>query len=403
MIRPNFIRFISIILGLISGCLLLSHCHSQVTFEYDYQIPNQLDDGLEVRPASEAGLDISHISDAHNEIIAGRYGEIHSLIIYKAGAIILEEYFPGHRYRWDAPGHKDQWVEWDQGMLHSIMSDTKSITAACVGLAIEKGFIQNVHQTIFDYLPDHQLFKTDGRDKITIEHLLTMTSGLAWTEWNAPYSNPKNPIIGIWYSEKDPISFILDQDLKHEPGSHYSYFGGHQIVLGEIIRHATGLPIDSFSKEYLFKPLGIDTVDWSVRFDNGVIESAGGLKMRPRDMLKVGISFLDGSWNNQPIMPTAWIEKSSNAFQGNTSIKVPGTDHGRCGYSYSWWTKEVTVKSKRLQMFWAGGWGGQKIIVIPELQSVMVMTGGNYTSKTRQFRLLTKYLLPALVNSVSPN
>ena len=87
--------------------------------------------------------------------------------------------------------------------MHVCQSVTKSITSACIGIAIDKGFIENVHQSIFDYLPEYQHLNTDGKNKITIENLLTMTSGLEWMEWNAPYSSRENPVIEIWFQEAD--------------------------------------------------------------------------------------------------------------------------------------------------------------------------------------------------------
>jgi len=98
---------------------------------------------------------------------------------------VLEEYFPGHKYQWDAPYHLGEWVSWDRDMSHHLMSSTKSITSALIGIAIDHGFIHSVDQSIFDYLPDHKLLCTGGKEKITIEHLLTMTSGLEWVEKSA--------------------------------------------------------------------------------------------------------------------------------------------------------------------------------------------------------------------------
>ena len=105
----------------------------------------------------------------------------------------LEEYFPGHKYQWDAPYHLGEWVSWDRDMNHHLMSSTKSVTSALIGIAIDLGFIQSVHQSIFDYLPEHRHLATEGKEEITIEHLLTMTSGLEWREWSAPYSSYENP------------------------------------------------------------------------------------------------------------------------------------------------------------------------------------------------------------------
>ncbi|NNL79733.1 MAG: serine hydrolase [Flavobacteriaceae bacterium] len=376
--------------------VLILGCKSYSENPYNYRIPEQVEDGITVGTLSDAGIDTSLIQEAVTRIRNGAYGAVHSILIYRKGKLVLEEYFPGYTYKWDAPAHQGQWVNFDKDRPHSIMSDTKSITSTCIGIAIEKGFIESVDQSIFDYLPDHQHLKTDGKDKISIEHLLTMTPGLEWYEWNAPYSSNKNPIIGIWFSDKDPVSFILEGELRYEPGTHYSYYGGNQILLGEIIRHATSMAIDEFSQKYLFDPLGIDSADWNVRFPNGVIEAAGGLLLKPRDMLKVGVTYLeDGRWNGQQILTKDWIEKSAMPYPANLSIKVPGEDYGRSGYSYSWWTKTFTEAGKENNIYWAGGWGGQKIIVMPDHEAAVVFTGGNYTSKVRQFGVIGDYILPA--------
>jgi CubicO group peptidase (beta-lactamase class C family) len=136
-------------------------------------------------------------------------------------------------------------------MPHVLQSVTKSVTSACIGIAIDKGFIESVDESIFEYLPEYRYLGTDGKDKITIENLLTMTSGLAWMEWNAPYSSRDNPMIEIWFEEaeqdKHPFTFILEGPLVDEPGTTFRYFGGNQILLGGIIENATQMDIDEFS------------------------------------------------------------------------------------------------------------------------------------------------------------
>lgn len=119
--------------------------------------------------------------------------------------------------------------------------------------------------------------------------------------------------------------------------------------------------------------------------------------MTPRDMVKFGLLYLnDGVWNGRQIIPKAWVEKSATPYAGNQGIKVPGEDAGRVGYSYSWWTKQHSDSGRRLNTFWASGWGGQKILVIPELDTVVVFTGANYTSKITTWRMLEKYVFPAI-------
>jgi CubicO group peptidase (beta-lactamase class C family) len=377
--------------------LLLVGCQSEPAIQYTYQQPENINDGLDVGTFSEVGIDPALIEKAVNDINRGKYDEVHSMLIFKDNKLVFEEYFPGHKYQWDGNNYHGDQVDWDTSTLHCIHSDTKSITSACIGIAIDKGFIGSVHQSIFDYLPEHQHLNTDGKDKITIEHLLTMTSGLDWQEWSASYSSKDNPMIGIWFSDKDPITYILERSMKNEPGTSFTYYGGNMILLGEIIRNATGMYIDEFSAKYLFEPLEIDSFDWWNRFDNGVIEAASGLKMTPRDMVKVGVMFLNnGSWKGKQIISQARVEKSATTFPVNRGIDIPGEDGGKLGYAYSWWTKLYSDSGQTINMFLALGWGGQKIIVLPEVNAVVVFTGGNYTSEVKSFSILEKYIIPAL-------
>jgi CubicO group peptidase (beta-lactamase class C family) len=391
---------ITIVIVLIGVGVYLAITLSGPSIPYTYQPPQNINDGLDVGTLDEVSIDSELIEKAVNGINRGKYKEVHSILIFKDDKLVLEEYFEGHKYQWDAPNHHGELVTWNRSMLHDIHSVTKSITSACIGIAIDNGFIESVHQSIFDYLPEHQHLSTDGKDRITIEHLLTMTSGLEWTEWNAPYSSRDNPIIEIWFQDaehnKDPFTFVLEGLLIDEPGTSFRYFGGNQIVLGGIIENATQMDIDEFSAEYLFEPLQIDSFDWWLRYESGVIEAASGLKMTPRDMVKIGVTYLNnGVWNEERIVSEEWVEKSAKPFGNNKGIDVPGTGKRNVGYSYSWWTKEYPESDT----FYAGGWGGQNIFVFPELNAVIVTTGGTYTSSTRTMSLLERYIIPALIES----
>ena len=365
--------------------------------QYSYQPPEYTMDGLATGSLTDVEIKVAPIERAVNEIHRGRFKEVHSMLIYKDDKLVFEEYFQGHQYRWDAARHHGELVTWDRHMLHRTMSVTKSITSICIGIALDHGYIESVHQSIFDYLPDHQHLNTDGKNKITIEHLLTMTSGLEWDEWHAALSSARNDIVGIWYHDKGPVNFILERPLVDEPGTRYTYSGGNMILLGEIIRHATKSGIDEFSQKYLFDPLGVDSSNWVMRFENGVMETGGGLKITPRNMAKIGVTMLKkGAWNGKQIISEEWVKKSATAFPGNQGINIPGENSGRNGYSYSWWIKPFFVSGKRVNMFSAGGWGGQHIMVLPEINMVVVFTGGNYTTKRPPFKILTDFILPAV-------
>ncbi len=361
--------------------------------EYTYQIPENINDGIEVGSLNEVNIDSSLIEKAMKEILCGIYTEVHSILIFRDNKLVFEEYFTGHKWQYDGPNHHGELVTWTKYTTHNILSDTKSITSACIGIAIDLGFIESVNQSIFNYLPDHQHLKIDGKEKITIEHLLTMTAGLEWPEWSADYSSLDNPEIDIWYSEKDPISYILEKPLIAEPGTYFQYSGGNMKVLGEILRNATNMTIDDFSKKYLFEPLKIDSTYWTERFENGVINAAGGLYLTPRAMTKIGVTFLNmGVWNESRIISDHWVEKCATPYPSNTGIDIPGEDSGILGYSYSWWMKQYSISS----MFSASGFGGQHIMVLPEINTVVVFTGGNYVTYRPPFKILEEYILPSI-------
>ena len=377
--------------------LLQFSCNSKISNQYNYLQPEYLEDGFNVAALDQVNIDSDLIIKAVDDIQRGEFEEVHSVLIFKDDKLVFEKYFTGHKYQWDGDFHHGDLVTWDQNMLHGVKSVSKSITSTCIGLAIDHGFINSVHQSIFDYLPDHQHLNTGGRDKITIEHLLTMTSGLEWDEWGVPLSSKKNDIVGLWFDCADPIACILERPLIAEPGTSFTYSGGGMIVLGEIIKNATKMNIAEFSKKYLFEPLSIDSAYWDVQFENGVFEAAGSLELTPRDMVKIGVTFLNkGVWNGKRIISEQWVEKSAVSFNGNNNIKIPGEFSGRSGYSYSWWIKPFFASGKIVKMFYAGGWGGQDIMVFSELNAVVVFTGGNYLTKPPPFKIIKKYVIPAM-------
>jgi len=375
--------------------LLSVGCQLEISGQYIYRQPVPLEDGLETGTLEEVGIHPEKIVQASNKILNGQFSEVHGLLIFKDDKLVFEEYYKGHKWQWDAPSHHGDLVEWNGDMLHNIMSATKSITSACIGIAIDEGFIEHANQSIFDYFPEHQHLKKDGKERIAIEHLLTMRSGLEWREWSAPYSSAENPIIGIWFQDKDPVSFILEKPLVHPPGTQFNYSSGNMVLLGEIIRNATGMSIDEFSQQYLFTPLQIDSASWAVKYDNGV--DANNLMITPRAMIKFGAVYMNkGSWKGQDLIPEAWIDKSVTPFPGNYRINVPGEPSGRMGYSYSWWTKTYYKYGKRVNMYAASGFGGQHIMILPELNTVVAFTGGNYLGRRPPFKILEQYIIPSI-------
>jgi CubicO group peptidase (beta-lactamase class C family) len=376
--------------------LLCAGCTREVAGRYNYRPPENIDDGFETASLSDVSIDSTLIVEAVNKIRQGIYKEVHSMLICKDGRLVLEEYFTGHKFKYDSAGYQGESVAWDRNKRHNVMSVTKSITSTCIGIAVDEGFIESVHQSIFDYLPEYRHLNTDGKDEITIEHLLTMTSGLQGNEWLVPYSNPKNDVIMI-YEADDPIAQVLKKPLMYEPGENFQYYGGSNFVLGEIVRNAAKMNLNEFSGRYLFEPLGVAPYYWH-QVNNGVIDGAGNLSITPRDMAKIGVTFLNrGYWNGRKIISGHWIEKCAASFPGNSWLNDWDDHWGMRGYSYSWWTHQFVRSGERIKMYYAAGWGGQFIMVIPELSTVVVFTGGNFASYRPPFEILKKYILPAYI------
>lgn len=364
--------------------------------DYNYQPPELKNDGLEVGNAKDSHINTRYLEHAVKTIKKGKFNEIHSILIYRKDKLVFEEYFEGHKYQWNASKYHGEKVQWNSSMKHQIMSCTKSFTSACIGIAVKLGYIKSVEQSIFDYLPEHQHLKTNNRKYITIEHLLTMTSGLAWDEWSTSHGGDfTNDIDHLWLV-KDPVTNVLEREWWAAPGEFFTYNGGGMVILGEILNNATGMNAGEFSEKYLFEPLAIESAEWT-RYPGGLFDTAGSLRITPRDMLKLGILYLNnGNWNGEQILAPEWIEKSSTVYKNNSGINVPIEDSEKNGYGYTWWVTEFNHAGETINMYRANGWGGQTIMVLPELETVVVFTSGNYTKNSKLFKLVKNYVLPSI-------
>ncbi|WP_353626615.1 serine hydrolase, partial [Bacillus sp. JCM 19041] len=197
---------------------------------------------------------------------------------------------------------------------HKINSVTKSILSALIGIAIDKGYIENVNTPIINYFPEFN--KDKENQKITIKHLLTMTSGLHW-----PGNSGMIP-------SKNWVNYVLQQAIDNPPGNEMIYSCGSSQLLSAILQKTTGLDTEVFAKKHLFTPLGITDYKWN-RDAQGIAIGGFGLTMKTVDMLKIGRLYLkNGLWKSKQIVPYHWIEES-------TSPKVKVDDV--TSYAYHWW------------------------------------------------------------------
>jgi CubicO group peptidase (beta-lactamase class C family) len=342
------------------------------------------DDGWDTAELKSEGFDPAKIQELIGRIKAGEYKNIHSMLLVKNGKLVAEAYFPGRE-------EDGRLREYGRDVRHGIHSATKSINGLLIGIAIDKRLIPSVDVPAATFFPEYEdVFRDAGKRGITLKHLLSMTAGLSWHEWNVSYSDPRNDHVAM-NAGADPVRYVFERPLVARPGTKFNYSSGISIALGEIIYKVSGLRADEFAKRHLFEPLGIRDYTW-LAYPNGVVQTGGGLAMRPRDMAKVGQLVLNGGrWEGKQIISEQWIRDS---------MKQHAPDRQ---YGYQWWLGRLESGDRTVVTYGAQGRGGQLILVMPELKLVAVFTGWNDGNGLGEqpFEMLRSYVIPAIEQSAA--
>lgn len=239
--------------------VLLSGCKKERIDDYQYQIPEASGDGWEVSSSDEEGLSSVTLSKMMNYINARSGHNIHNILIFKNAKLVFEEYFEGYLYVWDPPVSDGDFIQYDKETDHFLASVSKTITSVLFGIAIKKGFIDNVDTRVIDIFPEYSNILTDTKADITIKQLLAMSSGLAWDESSVSYGDPANDVTALFDSE-DPLAYVLSRPLLYSPGTQFLYNSGGTNVLGAIIQKYTGMSLLDFGNQYLFDPLNMEEI-----------------------------------------------------------------------------------------------------------------------------------------------
>jgi len=261
---------------------------------------------------------------------------------------------------------------------HYLYSVTKSFTSSLVGIAIDKGYIKDTSQTMVSFFRDRTIGSLDDRkQRITIENLLMMRSGMGWDESSAPFTDPKNDIYHILY--EDGLQWCLNLEMVAEPGTIWHYNTGASHILSGIVTGATGVSTLRFAEENLFKPLGITRYAWS---EDGAGTIIGGfdLQLSPLDMAKFGYLYLHhGNWDGKQIVSKAWVERSTS------TLTQP---YAGLGYGYQWWT------TPSQNLYSARGLYNQMIYVLPDQDMVVAVTANMKSGGTDDY--IANYILAAI-------
>jgi CubicO group peptidase (beta-lactamase class C family) len=287
-----------------------------------------------------------------------------AFLIIKNDTIQYEKYFKGY----------------DKQSIVPSFSMAKSVTSILIGCAIDEGLIKSVDEPITNYIPE---LTKNGFNKVTIKHLLQMTSGI---KFNESYINPFGDAASFYYG-LNLRKEIASMKLKTEPGKKYEYISGNTQLLGLVLeRSLKEKTITSYLQEKLWTPLGMEyDASWSIdRKKNGLEKTFCCINARARDFAKIGRLYLNnGNWNGKQIISQNWVEEST---------KVDTTNGGAVFYKYQWWLptalynfskesynlKNPTKEKLELSTdkdFMAEGILGQFIYVNPTKKLIIVRLG----------------------------
>lgn len=269
---------------------------------------------------------------------------IHSFLVARNGFIVLDASF----------------YPYSGADMHDAASVTKSITATLIGIAIGKHLLTK-EQPVLSFFPDRDVRNVDDRKRrMTVEHLLTMQSGLDCHLDHAEIT------LRQMQGSKDWIQFMLDLPMTSEPGTKFAYCSGGMHLLSGIVSKVMGMSALEFAKRELFAPLGITDVIWPSD-PNGVSRGWGDLHLRPRDMAKIGELWRNGGrWGDKQIIPEEFLDAASQPHAH------PNFGSGEYGYGFWVYPKRTPPEFEAL------GRGGQRINVNRGNRNVVVFTGGEF-------------------------
>jgi len=332
---------------------------------FNYFEPVQLDDGIQTGNLNDSNLDPNLINQLMVKTVQPEttgYRELHSLLIYKDGCLVVEEYYRGNNDYIDFEGgilRKEgdpSQIQWGRTDKHYIASVNKSLTSTVAGIALEQ-FGYSPQTPISAFLPEKADHFTDvNKAAVTLRNMLTMQLGFLWDEWSGP------DLALLWKSD-DFTEFLLSRPIVR-PTSAWVYNSASPNMLLRGLDNLVPGSIRDWADANFYSKLGITDYDWQSQPD-GLPEGAARMHMRPRDMLKVGVTYLNnGVWDEEQVIPANWVEEVSRA-------QVRGSAGN---YSYFFWLRELNG----VNYLSADGDGGQYINIFPEQNMVIVMTQGNY-------------------------
>ena len=360
---------------------------------FRYSRPSSLKDGWKTASADSVGLDRAPLEALTRTLRSWPELGVHAVLIERGGALVYEEYFTASDQRWGTPIGR---VAFSREMRHDLRSLTKSVISALAGIAIGEGVIPSLDRPVIEFFPEFADLNTPDRRRITLAHVLGMTSGLEWNE-NVSYADPRNDEVRMT-RDSTPLRYALAPKFAQPPGAQFNYNGGLTHVMAAVLERTTRTSLEDYARTKLFEPLGISDVEW-VGDLAGMPAAASGLRLRARDLAKFGSLYLhDGQWNGRQILPPGWSDRSTRRHaRFEPSADVPG---GQFGYGYFWWYNCYPTARGLVEARTAVGNGQQRIYVLPGLDMVVTIYAGRYNDVAHASnlgaRILREHIIPAV-------
>jgi CubicO group peptidase (beta-lactamase class C family) len=305
--------------------------------------------------------------------------DLHSLLVVRNGYLVVEEYFNGS----------------GAAQEHTLQSVTKSVTSLLVGVASQKKLLDDVDRPALDFFPEYQPVQNldDRKAAMTVRDVLTMRTGFDWVE----LGNPASPLPSLNQCHCDWMRFMLDWPMAHDPGTHWEYNTGASVLLGGVLRSATGRPVWEFARQELFNPIGVQGGFWYVDDSLTFAHTGGGLNLRAQDMARIGYLVLrNGKWGKRQLVSPQWLRDSMR----HASEDVQSYGGQVLDYGYQWWQlplpPALVKPGQPTDIYTAIGRYDQWIFVVPRFDLVVVVTGGTSTTWAQPIEFLYRDILPAL-------
>ncbi len=353
------------------------------------------------KPAS-VGLDEKVLAAFDADLASGRYSLVDSFEVIRCGKAVYERKYPhdyGQIYGKEAKTRgplnahltgpynyfDPAWHPYYHGTdLHSMQSVSKTVTSVILGIAVTRGdFKASLDTPVLKYFDVAKVKNVDVRKRrMTLRNVLTMSTGLDWNE-EVAYDDPKNDS-SLMEARDDWVQYVIDRPMAQEPGKVFNYSSGATELLAYIFQKETRQDIEAYGEKYLFTPLGIEHY-WK-RTPMGVIDTEGGLYLRGSDLAKIGYLYLhDGMWDGKQIVSKDWVKQSVAPFiDAEEGYK----------YGFKWWLFPGTDAQRYVWM--ARGFGGQRLMVFPEEDLIVVFTGWNILGTPVTNREFVSRILPAV-------